>query len=500
MSTLIPKIDLKNGGSTPTGAINRPFNEKLAEIISVKDFGAIGNGITDDTAAIQAAIYYALAQSTYYEVEIRVDFPAGVYNTTGTLTIDGNGKAIVLMGYGMAEIAYSGTGDCIHIGNESSFGIMPVEIHNLALIQTGTAGTGNGLVVLQSAYSVFKNLNIRNFNNGVLNQGSIGVIYDFQGKGIFNCNYCIVFDSYQPTGGSLRFDSNLCQLLNCYIAANIQGVTIQPKAGVLPSNAGGLIRLQNVVFEGFGASAQVAVQVITNGEVSVLDEVTLDHCWFEGYGAKLLNMNNAKVHMTHCFIAQCNSQLIVLNDNTCELNIEHCYGYFNDAPPATGAIIEFGGTATSAVMSNVRYSRNLFSDAPLIYTNFPKNTLNATGNQYERVQQSFIVQYDAMYPIGNNDSNYGLALELFTEANKVFGLGWQVATVTFAGNDGTGNLGFATFKLYKVGAGFRTIDLSGTGATGYTLTNASASNSTCTFNNDGTGRWFKMQGSWIREN
>ena len=58
MTTLIPKFDLKNGGATPAGAINRPFNQKLNEWVSVKDFGAVGDGTTDDTAAFQAAIDY----------------------------------------------------------------------------------------------------------------------------------------------------------------------------------------------------------------------------------------------------------------------------------------------------------------------------------------------------------------------------------------------------------------------------------------------------------
>ena len=73
MTTLIPKIDLKNGGSTPAGAINRPFNEKLAEIVSVKDFGAIGDGTTNDTSAFDSAIAAAsINKQTIF-------IPAGTY-------------------------------------------------------------------------------------------------------------------------------------------------------------------------------------------------------------------------------------------------------------------------------------------------------------------------------------------------------------------------------------------------------------------------------------
>lgn len=41
-----------------TGAVARTAESKLREIVSVKDFGAEGDGITDDSAAIQAAMNY----------------------------------------------------------------------------------------------------------------------------------------------------------------------------------------------------------------------------------------------------------------------------------------------------------------------------------------------------------------------------------------------------------------------------------------------------------
>jgi hypothetical protein len=60
---------------TVTGAQTVSVNSKLAETVSVKDFGAVGNGVADDTAAIQSAINTGL----------NVFIPAGNYKITSTI-------------------------------------------------------------------------------------------------------------------------------------------------------------------------------------------------------------------------------------------------------------------------------------------------------------------------------------------------------------------------------------------------------------------------------
>jgi len=65
---------------TPAGTINtRSVQNKLREAVSVKDYGAIGNGVADDTAAFQLAIN---ASSAVY-------VPAGTY-ITNVVTLDAN--------------------------------------------------------------------------------------------------------------------------------------------------------------------------------------------------------------------------------------------------------------------------------------------------------------------------------------------------------------------------------------------------------------------------
>jgi hypothetical protein len=66
--------DLVTYTPSGTGAVARSAASKFGETVSVKDFGAVGDGVADDTAAIQAAITAAANKALY--------FPAGTYVAT----------------------------------------------------------------------------------------------------------------------------------------------------------------------------------------------------------------------------------------------------------------------------------------------------------------------------------------------------------------------------------------------------------------------------------
>ena len=87
-------------------------NSILADtIVSVKDFGAVGDGVTDDTAAIQAAIGYAATYAT--EIGMAVYFPRGSYLYSALTVAVSHVK---LKGNGDARLIKSGaTGDGLTI-------------------------------------------------------------------------------------------------------------------------------------------------------------------------------------------------------------------------------------------------------------------------------------------------------------------------------------------------------------------------------------------------
>jgi hypothetical protein len=98
VKTALDQITNRDTGSSVVGYLP-PFpntsrttvRSKLAQTVNVADFGAVGNGTTDDTAAIQAAINYVQAQTTN---QIQLQFEAKRYRIAGTLNITGTVRLV----------------------------------------------------------------------------------------------------------------------------------------------------------------------------------------------------------------------------------------------------------------------------------------------------------------------------------------------------------------------------------------------------------------------
>jgi hypothetical protein len=118
-----------NQGST--GAVNRVLTTRLQDFVSVKDFGAVGNGVANDTAAIQAAINsgkpIVFPQGTYLSGPLTQATTGQRFYADGQVTIakNANGTLFTATGAyvelnGLQFVGSGFTGDNIDIsGNHA---------------------------------------------------------------------------------------------------------------------------------------------------------------------------------------------------------------------------------------------------------------------------------------------------------------------------------------------------------------------------------------------
>ena len=106
---VLTELSLPDGSSNigflqaGTGAVARTVQSKEREQISVRDFGAVGDGVANDAPAIQAAVN--LAQSLGGGVVL---FPPGTYRTSSTIEISSHNVMLMGMAAGSGVESFPG--------------------------------------------------------------------------------------------------------------------------------------------------------------------------------------------------------------------------------------------------------------------------------------------------------------------------------------------------------------------------------------------------------
>ena len=74
-------------GATPSGPISQSIQSRLDSYAVITDFGAVGDGLTDDTNAINRALYQLYCVQNNTAIRRSLFFPAGTYVVTDTIKI-----------------------------------------------------------------------------------------------------------------------------------------------------------------------------------------------------------------------------------------------------------------------------------------------------------------------------------------------------------------------------------------------------------------------------
>lgn len=212
-------IDASQVSYTPpfVDSVTTNVEDKLAQTVSVKDFGAVGDGVTDDTVAIQAALD-AIASKSSSSIGGTVFVPSGRYLITAPLgmwvgtSIEGETSGLV----GIAPNPNTGTTFVV-----SAYLSDGVTQWTSSTLNTGNTVSGRILFYVKGSGGV---VSMRNFgaipNNSLTSDATF--FFTGQQSGAF-LNQGVTqgyFDTIRPTNFATCFSTskmNDCNFVNCGI-------------------------------------------------------------------------------------------------------------------------------------------------------------------------------------------------------------------------------------------------------------------------------------------
>lgn len=250
-----------------TGAVTRTAQDKMRESVSVKDFGAKGDGVADDTKAIQDAINYAApyvwkgtpqATTSDNNPVAALHLPAGNYRITTPLLL---AKGLHIYGDTMVGFFNSGGSRIIADFDTSGFILDAAPYNTFGVREVGKVFSGNA----------FDNGEISSVNSVLLENFSV-----------------VAADGRKVLGGINLTASSQSVITNC-AALNVDcGIRVS-------ASWAGSIRDCHIVANMLGIVCLLDVTTIdvTNNYVTVKGNSTSGYTWLQ-----MIGLNSSSVDTT----------------------------------------------------------------------------------------------------------------------------------------------------------------------------------------------------------
>lgn len=335
-------------------------------VTNVLDFGAKGDGVTDDTAAIQAAITYTLTKGrigSLNQIGGVVYFPLGRYRITSTLTNVTNGITIrgEPSGLDSVPIASAASGSMIFCDNTvAGFPMFtvndggPITIQDIGLngtqtvtnstcIQTGTGTTNIGLT-----QGHFSNVRFTGFSTV------------FSGAKMFDCSFYDCGFEYNTTSflfiGGTYTAFNTLKFVSCIFFGGANAY-FQVGTGAVLDN----VTFASCIFQ------YDAAQTVNNNVFNVYDgtisNISFSACNFVGYNSSdtCLRSLSTTSSIKEIIFSACNFTTMYAT----RINLQAPIGLMYDII-FTGCIFQNSGIVAISELTDLSLVGNIFKGTTVI--------------------------------------------------------------------------------------------------------------------------------------
>ena len=136
-------------GVSPSAPVSQSLQSRLDSYAIITDFGATGDGVTDDTVAINRALYQLYCVQNNTQIRRSLFFPAGTYVVSGTLLIPPYAK---LYGEGANSSIISFTVQNWAANTSYAAGVLVYNVSNSTYYRSQSIVPATGIVISNTAY------------------------------------------------------------------------------------------------------------------------------------------------------------------------------------------------------------------------------------------------------------------------------------------------------------------------------------------------------------